>query len=188
MATLTPLLEAQPYVAWVRPWHGKSVDVNLDGFRIFYQRQPYPQWFVNIAEIHLQALGLGEDVSPWLRVPPDPRGSGRVVIHKSPRFGSPYFRWNRFLRDYRDDDLLCVGLPEEHRTLEQISGRRLSYCPTRDLLELAGVLAGSRLFVGNQSSPMAVALGLGGPVVQETSLASPNCLFDRPGFRSYMVY
>jgi len=188
VAALAPLLEAQPYVRRARRWSGERPDVNLDGFRDYYQGPGPTHWFLNIAEAHLQAVGLGRDVSPWLSAPRDPRSAGKVVLHRSTRFPSPYFRWSELVGRLRDDEALCVGLPQEHARLQQIAGRRLAYLPTADLLELAGVIAGCRLFVGNQSSPMAVALGLGVDVVQETCPSCPNCLFNRPGFRSHMVF
>jgi hypothetical protein len=42
------------------------------------------------------------------------------------------------------------------------------------------VIAGSRLFVGNQSCPAAIAEGLKRPMILEVYPALPNCCFERP--------
>jgi hypothetical protein len=41
------------------------------------------------------------------------------------------------------------------------------------------LIAGADLFIGNQSSPMALAIGLGVPFIQETCLWTPDCLYPR---------
>jgi ADP-heptose:LPS heptosyltransferase len=50
---------------------------------------------------------------------------------------------------------------------------------TETILDLARVIAGAGVFIGNQSAPMAIALGLGKNVIQECWQANPNCLFRR---------
>jgi len=53
------------------------------------------------------------------------------------------------------------------------------YAITQDYLELAKLIAGADLFIGNQSSPMALTIGLGVPFIQETCLWTPDCLYPR---------
>ena len=71
-----------------------------------------------------------------------------------------------------------VGTPDEHRDFCAYLGP-LPYVATPTFLDLAEVIAGCELLVGNQSAPMAVALGLGKPLVQEVCLSIPNCFFER---------
>ena len=44
---------------------------------------------------------------------------------------------------------------------------------------------GSKVFIGNQSCAMAIALGLGKRVLQETWLENSNCMLDRPDSAIY---
>jgi hypothetical protein len=49
------------------------------------------------------------------------------------------------------------------------------------MLAVAQLIAGSSLFIGNQSSSNACAEGLKHPLIQETSLTYPDCVYVRPG-------
>jgi hypothetical protein len=51
--------------------------------------------------------------------------------------------------------------------------------PTSTLLQIARVIAGSRLFVGNQSCPAAIAEGLKHSMILEVYRDLPNCCFER---------
>ena len=55
----------------------------------------------------------------------------------------------------------------------------IGYVKTENLLDLAELIAGAQLFIGNQSCPLAIANGLGIPTIQERFLTDANCLFNR---------
>ncbi len=55
----------------------------------------------------------------------------------------------------------------------------VEHLPTENFLQMAEYIAGADLFIGNQSSPMSVALGVGNPIIQETCLEQPDCVFPR---------
>jgi ADP-heptose:LPS heptosyltransferase len=95
---------------------------------------------------------------PWLTVP-RPRRAARVLLHRSARYHKWAFPWPRAYEKYRREAAV-VGTPEEHRDFCAYLGP-LPYIPTPTFLDLAEVIAGCELFVGNQSAPRAVALGLG---------------------------
>jgi ADP-heptose:LPS heptosyltransferase len=46
-------------------------------------------------------------------------------------------------------------------------------------MELARVIAGASVFIGNQSAPMAIAAGLGKNLIEECWQGNPNCLFPK---------
>jgi hypothetical protein len=126
-----------------------------------------------------QALGLPPQPHdrPWLTVP-RPRRLARVLFHRSHRYHNCAFPWARIHEQY-GREAAVVGTPQEHRDFCAYLGP-LPYVPTPTFLDLAEVIAGCELFVGNQSAPMAVALGLGQRLVQEVCLMIPNNLFERP--------
>ncbi len=143
--------------------------VNVDGFRRQYKGGP------NIIDWISDYLGLGKlRYDPWLTVP-NPTPIAPVVIHRSPRYQTPFFPWWDVLTRFAGR-VIMVGLPEEHRDFCARYGP-VPYHPTQDFLELAQVIAGSQLFIGNQSAPMAVALGLGTTLVQEVDPGTANCCF-----------
>ena len=168
---IKPLLEAQAYVSGVQCGTPQSPHLDVSTFRD--GGHPFGERLTD-----LQARWLKVDIShdPWISVDPLEVSAGRVVVHRSPRYANPFFPWRKVAAHY-GDALLAVGSPQEASALSESCGRKIEYLPTRDFLQLAGVVAGAELFIGNQSSPCAVAVGLGVPYVQETCLWTPDCLF-----------
>jgi len=181
-AVLRPLLEAQDYVGQV--FHGEAPAdeycVNFATFRnggLFYG--------VTLMELQSDWVNANASPEPWLKVIPSVRASGRVVCHRSPRYHNPYFRWD-LIGEAFGTKMLFVGMPHEVEELRRVTKVHAEYAITHDYLELAKVIAGADLFIGNQSSPMALAIGLGVPFIQETCLWTPDCLYPRKeGFYCY---
>jgi hypothetical protein len=170
--SLAALLRRQPYVAAcefaVRP-----EGTDLDAWRRRYRSD------LNITEWVCQALGVVPPApeEPWLTVPRT-RKAARVLFHRSARYHNWNFPWGRVYEKY-GRDAAVVGTADEYRDFCAYLGP-LPYVATPTLLDLAEVIAGCELLVGNQSAPMAIALGLGRPVVQEVCLMAPNCFWERP--------
>lgn len=181
-AVLRPLLEAQDYVGKVI--HGDAPKdeycINFSTFRnggLFYG--------VSLMELQSGWVNANAQPDPWLKVSPSARARGRVVCHRSPRYHNPYFRWD-LVGEALGTQMLFVGLPHEVEELRRVTKVHAEYAITNDYLDLAKLIAGADLFIGNQSSPMALAIGLGVPFIQETCLWTPDCLFPRSnGFYCY---
>jgi hypothetical protein len=107
-----------------------------------------------------------------LHVSESVRAAGRVVVARSNRYHNGLFPWERVRRVY-GEKMLFVGLENEHELFERENGQ-IEYAPTNDLLELAELIAGADMFIGNQSCPMWIAFGLGKRIIQETWLGGPN--------------
>ena len=106
---------------------------------------------------------------------------GRIVVARSPHYQNRYFPWQEVLRTY-SDRMIFVGHPGEHLAFCREAGH-VPCLPTVDLYEAARLIAGSAQFIGNQSSPYAIAEGLKHPSLQETNLDCPDCIFPRPNAR-----
>lgn len=172
-AALKPLLEAQSYItgtSWTQRPDPDGLD--LDGWRGAYRHG------LNLTDMACDwaRVPRPDRRRPWLRAESNPVAP--VVFHRSVRYHNPQFPWKRVVEAY--PDAVFVGLPAEHAVFTARFGP-VPYYPTRDLLELAGVIAGARLFVGNQSCPRAVAEGLKIPVVVEAAAEIDNNYWDRPG-------
>ena len=105
---------------------------------------------------------------------------GQIVggtFHLSRRYRNPGFPWKRVYARYGREAVM-VGTPPEHAEFCAAVGP-VSYVYTPTFLELAQVVAGCALFVGNQSGPLAVAIGLRKRFVQEVCLTDPNCYWER---------
>jgi hypothetical protein len=179
---LRPLLESQDYIGKVV--HGDAPKseyvVNFSTFRnggLIYG--------VSLMELQSDWVNANAEPEPWLKVTPSAKSRGRIVCHRSPRYHNPYFRWDEIGEKF-GTQLLFVGLPHEFEELRRVSKVHAEYAITNDYLELAKLIAGADLFIGNQSSPMGLAIGLGVPFIQETCLWTPDCLYPRNnGFYCY---
>lgn len=185
---LKRLLESQPYVRAVHPWEGQRVDYDLDDFRKFFATDHLLEG-VSLCDTHLMAFGIpvSERDRPWIDVLPAPLPVGKdVVICRSSRYRSPFFRWSRVHQEYAHRAVFC-GLPVEHAEYEAQVGP-IERLPTEDLFDLASRIAACSLFVGNQSSPYAIAEGLKKDALLEVCPDCPNCVFVRPGAAWRTVY
>jgi hypothetical protein len=166
---LKPLLLAHPQIRSCNVWDGRAVDVDFDIFR------QYPLLFDrgNIARWSMLIWGLNWDLTqPWLFAEPDESVKDAIVIARSHRYQMPGIDYS-FLNAY--PELLFVGLPEEFEAMKQVLPG-LRHRPTGNFLELAQVIAGSRLFIGNQSFPFSVAEGLKTLRLLENYYRIPNVI------------
>ena len=172
--SLRPLLEAQPYITGVE--YGESTTgINLDEFRNHYRED------LNLCDMVASTFGLPHypRERPWLFCSA-PNPVARVVISRSARYHGHGFPWHRVHEKY-GREAVFVGLPGEHAAWQGAFGA-IPYCPTPNWWELCRVIAGAEIFCGNQSAPMALALGLCVPrIVQEVCPYSANCHFQRRG-------
>lgn len=178
---LMPLMEAQPYIG--RVWYDEPKEKLTHDFIDFRCGLPYS---VSLADIHAAWVGVKLlPYKPWLFVDASKEMSGKVVVHKSPRYANPKFPWQA-LADKYGDRMVAVGVEDELHVLTSALGMNIPFRPTSSYLELAELIAGCDLFIGNQSSPCAIALGLGVPTVQETTTRQPDCIY--PGANAYFGY
>lgn len=172
--SIRPLLELQPYIRSVR-WedHPEKSDYDFTTFRHDGRLGE------DLATWQARHLGVKISLDPWLYVD-RVEHEGRVVIARSPRYHAPGFPWRELVARHRNP--LFIGLPTEHSAFCAAFGR-VEYLPTENMLDVARVIAGASLFIGNQSSPMWVALGLGVPILQETHPLQPNTMIWRSNCR-----
>lgn len=127
--------------------------------------------------IHLEALNL--DLSPWITVETSGKSKGRIVVARSPRYHNTRFPWKSISARYRDK-LLFIGLADEYANFKATVGRPVERVAVNDLVEMAQIIAGSELFIGNQSCPCWIAMALGARLIQETYWMIPNSIIERP--------
>ena len=172
MKIIRPLLLKQPYIDDVLYWYDDSKVTNLNNFRDHYAPGR------NLVEMHLATEGFGPEhgKTAWLQV--RPKKSRPVIIGRSPRYRNPAFPWKRVLENY-GSKAYFVGLPSEHAAFCAEVGE-VEHYPTRDFLEAAQLIAGSELYIGNQSANFALAEGLKANAVLEVCPGFANCSFQRP--------
>jgi len=173
MRHIGELASHQPYINSVRLGNQPN-NIDLESFR-------RKRRVSNLAESIL--LGVNPDpnarqalLSPWLVVPPAKKA--QVVINRSPRYHNDVFPWNRVMAKYKTEAIF-VGLDGEYRDFVDHYGY-LPRIKTQNVWEVARLISGCELFVGNQSSSYALAEGMKKNTVQEVCRWCPDCIFQRP--------
>lgn len=178
---LKDLVFAQPYIKDFRPlapadkpdWHSEDF---RNGFHQLDRTLIDSTWAHGRIVLRSNQRITGH--AQWLHgITPDPHTAGRVVIARSPRYQNDSFPWPEILRFY-NNIITFVGLPQEHADFEAQFDVRIPYRPVASFLEMASVISGSELFIGNQSAPGAIAEGLKHPRIQETCLFVPDCIYQ----------
>ena len=183
---LRPLLKLQPYLHGVEfsETAPPETDLDLNQFREYliteHEHMRNGARRLNLAETHLYTfkLPLEECDRAWLTVDQMEVILDRpVLFHRSARWRNFDFPWAKLMARHAHHAVF-VGLESEHAEFVKDWGE-IPYRPTRDFLELARLIAGCRLYVGNQSLPYALCEGLKHTSILEVWPEGPNCLFNR---------
>ena len=180
---IEPLLTRQSYITDVVPWKGIH-DIDLDQFRGVLFRGfegNYVEAFYKTFNLPFTADVYNET---WLEA--DPLRMASVVINRTFRYRCPSgtASWQNLLEQANiTQNGIFVGSDEEHEDFEKSTGFRVQYYPVKDFKELADIIAGADLFMGNQSAAYSIAMALGKSSVLETikikPLANNECYFPR---------
>lgn len=185
---LKPLLQRQSYIKEVGTWTQGTPEpeVDLDHFRSFL----YRQFEGNIIEAYHKAFGLSWDDSMysdvWLEA--DPIKEAAIVVNRTSRYLDPNSEavWRQMCSDADlEHNAIFVGTSNEHSTFVSQFNCNIPYRPVQDFKELADLIAGADLFLGNQSMAYSIATGLGKETMLEIHKIKPlqysECYFPRPG-------
>jgi hypothetical protein len=166
-----PLLLAQKDFIRCEALTHQKVDYDLTAFRDL----PFDYRMGSIARWYFLTYGISSDLGkPWLHIIPNTAFTDAVVIARSSRYRTPGIDYS-FLKKY--SRLVFVGMPDEFSDMQkQIPG--IVYQPVNNFLELAAVIAGSKLFIGNQSFPFSLAESLKVKRVLEVFPQCPNVIVE----------
>jgi hypothetical protein len=181
---IRPLLSRQPYINSVTVWTGDH-DVDLDRFRGVLFRGfegNYVEAYHRTFDMPVTADIYNET---WLEA--DAKIVAPIVINRTFRYRCPNGTgtWQNLLEQANiSQNGIFVGTQEEHEDFEKSTGFHVQYYSVQDFKELADVIAGADLFMGNQSAAYSIAMGLGKSSVLETIKIKPlqnnECYFPRP--------
>jgi len=147
---------------------------NLDRFRPFFVGHP-----ANYINTYCMAFGIRDNSvqnkisdGPWITVDePVSVPNKPYVINRTARGFSPPGlnpKWTELKNQGIDEQAIFVGLPKEYEDFKKLSGWNLDYFSTKNMLDLAKVIAGCKQFIGNQSVALSIAQGLRVPYMFET--------------------
>ena len=161
---LAPLLALQPYIEKVTSYNPLEPFIDLRKYRWISQADLTK----HLATCHAEAAGVAVDLeTPWLEAV-EPRTVAKIIVNRTSRYYGE-LDW-KALHPFLADTAF-VGTEKEHRKFPFV----VAYHPTTNALELAQVIAGASLFIGNQSCAFAIAEALKHPRVLEVSHDKPNC-------------
>lgn len=176
------LFERQPYIKECRPWErGDTIEWASGNFRGAGMHQRVQTLMASHADHLLSVTNINvrpPHDDPWLEVEPSPITRGMVVVNRTSRYQNPNFPWQQITDHYRPK-MVFLGSLSEYREFCNSFGN-VSYIETRDFMEVARLIAGSELFIGNQSSCNAVCEGLKHRSILEVSSEIPDCIYNRP--------
>lgn len=167
----SPLLLSQPAFTRCEAWNGQHIDYDLTVFR----ELPFDYRMGSIARWYFLTYGINRDLGqPWLEAKPDNSFSDAIILARSSRYHSPNIHYG-FLQKYTR--LVFVGMPDEYAAMKQ-QLPALEYKPVKNFLEMAEVISGSKLFIGNQSFPFSLAEALKVKRVLEVFHQCPNVVVE----------
>lgn len=162
------LLKTQSYLKDVRRYDGERIDYDLDEFRKIFSCHDH------IARWHLKAFNVNFDLTkPWLENI-EPIRSREIVVNNTFRDRDVPLDWK--VLEGLEDRTIFVGLEHEYKAFREVIGLDVPWRPTATLLELARVIKGARLFIGNQSFGFALAEAMKVPRILEIHHHCPSCL------------
>lgn len=174
---IRPFLESQPIIQEVKIGRPEGCDWRSEDFR----HRRLHDGVTNLAAVHAthaKMMGFINEVpkfdQPWLVVDLDDE-HGKIIINRSPRYRNDKFPWKKIVAHY-GSRLAFMGLDEEYEDFRNQFGE-IKRIKVANMLEMAKIIAGSPLFIGNQSVAMTIAEGLKHPRIQESCLSLPDCIY-----------
>ncbi len=185
-ASLAPLLSAQPYISGVTFNHGAKADFDFQKFRQVMQptktlTESQVGWIRKFHEVPPVSM------APWLTVTPSSDSKGSITIARTHRYRNNLFPWRPFVLKH-GKSLIFLGYEDEYKDFIRSYGGagKVRLAKTTDLLRMAELIAGSALFVGNQSCHCWIAMGLGHPLIQETFARYPDSIVKRDNLSHFV--
>jgi hypothetical protein len=166
---LTPLVLSQPYINKCEAYNGQQIHIDLDFFRsklIETEHTNIARWCGYLTGVTPQLF------KNWLTVEPDTTYANTIVLARSERYRNQSINY-AFLQKYTS--LVFIGVKSEYDDMLK-AVPNLKWVQVDDFLKLAQIIAGCKLFIGNQSFPFAIAEALKVPRILEVYYESPNVI------------
>jgi hypothetical protein len=178
LSVIEPLLRSQDWIIEAKTHQGEEIHWNAGDFRFHHSHT------TSLAEAHYRHY-LGQKhlpriavnlALPWIgNITKDDQSKGKILFSRTGRYNNAYFKWREIVQYYGPENSLFLGLPGEYaRFCEQFGN--VPFVATRNLLEVAQLIAGSDFVVANQSSILAIAEAMKHPRLIELDPQQPDVL------------
>jgi len=174
--SLIPLIKLQPYIKDCKLYDGEAIDYDLDKYMETTHLKRGDR--ISIVENHFIAFDepYNELINgqKWLTDMPEDH-SFNTVVARSSNHRNQMLHYNDAMD--KAESLRFVGTTDEYMDFcKEYPHADIRFVGTVDILELATAIGSCKQFIGNQSLPLAIALGLGKDCLVEESPAYPNCI------------
>lgn len=168
---IKPLLEAEGYSVEIT---SNPYQDHIDYYMDIFREKSQDLFRKHLTLCHAEKFELEPDlIEKSLHAPPSVIAD--VVINRTARYQNGSFDWYYLLNDIQSK-IIFLGTKTEYDTFCcQTMLRNVAYYPTKNLLDAARIISGAKVFIGNQSTPYAIAEGLKVNRIQETCKEVPNC-------------
>lgn len=180
---LAPIMEIQSCINKFAPWNGEEVEHPMEKIAVVGKHPNWAgTWPTNFA--HQYAVAMEIDlaqhkqtlqIEPYVEVDKPTVIPGKpICISRNPFYleGVPDVtkvdEWINWIERDLTEQAFFVGLLSDHAWFEDTMKVKVQYVPTSDGLELARLIAGAKMMIGNQSMPATLALGIGTTLWIET--------------------
>ena len=182
MEFLHPLLALQPYIQETtleRPWTKLKDDPNNDPVKEHYidlrkyRNISEADYTKHLTLCHAEAVSVPVNSRTQWLYNVIPKYQRSIIINRTKRYHGE-LNWH-LLKSY-EEEVGFVGTEKEYAKFRKETGVVPEWIPVTDALHMAQVIAGSSLFIGNQSCAFAIAEALKHPRMLEVSHDKPNCM------------
>lgn len=188
---LKPLLEEQPYVAFVGKWQkGIAVDYDLNAFRaVFFDKNLLRTTNQNLLFAHQVVFGLDMGYKgPWLKWP-SVKQTRSLLAARSNRYHSSdqVYLIHRFeLANERNG---FMGTDLEYNAFQDCIQHKVPRVAVKNALDAANEIAASKRFIVNGTLFYWIAVGIGHEdIVHEMGVDIPTTLFpycEKMGIKTF---
>jgi hypothetical protein len=177
---LIPLLKHQSYIHNVELYDNQIIDYDLDKFREIHNggdnlgKSHSDLFNFDTSILNTQSLFVGDDITYNFK-------NYDIIINRTNRYQNNTFPWNYILdTEYKNSTKCFVGLRHEYENfIQTFNLNNIEYVETTDLLQVAYLIKNSKIFIGNCSSPYAIAETMKHQSIQESCTWCLSCLYPR---------
>ena len=162
---ILPLLRNQKYLNSVNIYNDQKIDINLNFFRSLPLNFNLDsvRWYSHLVGVHPNLY------DPYIEVEKKTKIKNKIVIIRSSRRKNYLINY-KFLNNYKN--LIFLGLKNEYEDLKS-EIPNLNFHDCKDFLEMADIIAESKVFIGNLSFGYTLAEGLKVPRLLESNPEFP---------------
>ena len=171
--SLNSLLSVQPNL---EIGYGRE-GISLDGFRKINDNKKH------LGQCHAEVLNVTVDLTKEWLFNIDPLKEAEIIVNRSRHYHDRKEIDYSLLRDYKDK-ILFIGKGDEYRSFRRYFVPEVKHRPCKDGLEIARLIKGSKLFIGNQSFCFSLAEAMKHPRALEICYTYDNC---RPSGNNWYI-